>query len=168
MDWYLIVLSLLIAGGTIWGIRFFFNRKFSELGPVSCRWYTGPALSGLIIFSAYTLSGLYMYWTTSLGYYLMFFCFGLVLLGFYFFFGVAAIGDTGVFTNGRIIPWTTMYEFELTEKWGNRIRWFFRWKESPAPAGDRSTTVIIPPSRRAKAEEIIRTTLRNLSNDGKK
>jgi hypothetical protein len=168
MDWFLLILSLLIAAGTIWGIRFFFYRNYREIGQITCRWYTDAAITGIIILGLYTVGVLYFYFTTLMSNYLLLFPLGLIVLGFYYFFGRAAIGSAGVFINGRVVAWNKIYNYQLTGTWGNRLRWQFQWRESSAPAGDRSTTVIIPASHRPKAEEVIRTTLQNQSDDNKK
>jgi hypothetical protein len=168
MDWFVVILSLLIAAGTIWGIQFFFKRVYREIGQIICQWYTGPAISGIVILGLYTIGVLYLYCTSFTPNYLLLFPFGLIVLGFYYYFGRAAIGSAGVFINGRVIAWNTIYNYQLTETWGKRLRWQFHWRESSAPAGDRSTAVIIPASHRPKAEEVIRTTLENQSDDSKK
>ncbi|MGD0338554.1 MAG: hypothetical protein ABSB78_07170 [Bacteroidota bacterium] len=165
MDWLIVIISLVIAGGTIWGIQMLFKRRYDKIGKVVCWWYTLPALSGIGIMCSYIIIGFYLYFTTFNPNYIFFFWLGLVLLGFYFFFGRAAIGSFGIFWNGRMIPWKAIYDYQFTERLGNRLRWQFRWRESPAAAGNRYTIIIIPASHRVKTEEIIRNTLQSQSDD---
>lgn len=101
MDWFLFITSLIVAGGTIWGMRFSSKRRYSEIGQVICWWYTGPAIFGIGIMGSYTIAGFYLYFTTFIPSYILFFWLGLVVIGFYYFFGRAAIGSLGVFSGGR-------------------------------------------------------------------
>jgi len=168
MDWLHVIISLIVSAGTILGIRFFFQRNYRGIGRIDCQWYTDPAIIGSVILGVYTIGILYLYFTSFMPNYLLLFPFGLITLGFYYYFGRAAIGSAGVFINGRAIAWNSIYRYQLTEAWSKRLRFEFNWRESPAAAGDRSATMIIPASHRPKAEEMIRTTLQNRSDDNKK
>lgn len=167
MDWFLFIISLISTAGIIWCIRFFFIRKLKKIGPIVCWWYTVPAISGIGIMCAYTITGFYLFFTTYKSAYISLCLLGFIMLAFYFFFGRAAIGSSGFFSGGHIIPWKAIYDYRLTEKWGNRLRWQFRWRVSPAAAGDRQAICVIPASCRSTAEEVIRNTI-HIQSDGLK